>query len=127
MKCLIIYKCPICGNIICMLEDSGVVPVCCGKEMMLLEENTVEAVHEKHIPVLLCSGTNVQISVGEVMHPMTAQHYISHIFLLTDSNLFIRRLSFGDTPGTVFRLGENEKILAAYALCNLHGLWKCNV
>ncbi len=31
------YKCPLCGNVIKMIEDSGVVPYCCGEEMEIFD------------------------------------------------------------------------------------------
>ena len=42
MKELIMYRCEICGNLICMIEDSGVVPECCGAEMTRIVANTDE-------------------------------------------------------------------------------------
>ena len=47
-----VYRCPICGNMVEVLNPGGGTLVCCGKPMMLLEENTSDGAHEKHVPVV---------------------------------------------------------------------------
>lgn len=47
-----IYKCPLCGNIVEMLHTGAGQLVCCGQNMDLMEENTVDAAKEKHVPVI---------------------------------------------------------------------------
>ena len=46
------YKCPICGNVFAVIEDSGVVPVCCGKPMLHLNAMQTDGAAEKHVPVV---------------------------------------------------------------------------
>ena len=46
-------RCTMCGNLVGMVEDGGVTPVCCGKEMKVLKPNTTDAAKEKHVPALL--------------------------------------------------------------------------
>ena len=41
------YKCPICGNVFAVIEDSGVVPVCCGKPMLHLNAMQTDGAAEK--------------------------------------------------------------------------------
>lgn len=124
MNELILYSCPICGNLICMIEDSGVVPVCCGSEMTRIIANTVDADAEKHVPVMRREGVNVQILVGGLPHPMTPAHHISRIILLTNRGVYLRRLNPGDPAGTIFNIRIDEDVISVYAWCNLHGLWK---
>ena len=38
MENLKLYRCEICGNLICMIEDSGMVPECCGLEMTRVKD-----------------------------------------------------------------------------------------
>ena len=45
-----LYKCAHCGNIVEMVEDSGVNPVCCGELMQEMVPNTTDAAQEKHVP-----------------------------------------------------------------------------
>lgn len=123
MNSLTVYRCVTCGNLVQMLEDSGVVPICCGNQMELMQANSKEATLEKHVPVVTCDGTRVHICVGSVPHPMTEAHHLHWIVLLTDQGMYMRELKIGDAPECVFTINENEKIFSAYAYCNLHGLW----
>ena len=38
-----------------------------------------------------------------------------------------KTLKPGDKPEAVFALTEGDKAVAAYAYCDLHGLWSANV
>jgi hypothetical protein len=70
------YFCKHCGNLIGMIYDSGVNPVCCGEKMILLTPNTVEASNEKHLPVVSIDGNIVTVRIGSVDHPMVPEHFI---------------------------------------------------
>lgn len=118
-----LYRCSICGNLISMMEDHGPVPVCCGKNMKLVEENTVDASLEKHIPIVFRNGRDVNISVGSLPHPMDSIHYIEWIIMITDCGSYGRTLRPGNDPSVNFIIDENEKIKGVYAYCNIHGLW----
>jgi len=120
------FICEKCGNIIGMIEPSGVPVVCCGQKMTKLEAGVVEASREKHIPVVLLDGNTVKVTVGSVEHPMTAEHYISWIYLETDRGGQRKVLKPDDKPEVTFALAD-EKPIAVYAYCNLHGLWKAEI
>lgn len=124
MKELVMYRCNICGNLICMIEDSGVVPECCGEEMTRITANTEDASAEKHVPVMRREGVNVQILVGGLPHPMTPQHHISMIFLLTNKGVYMHRLTPDDAAEAIFNIRLDEDVISVYAWCNVHGLWK---
>ena len=47
-----IYKCVGCGNVIEVLHAGTCIPQCCGKPMQLMQENTVDAAKEKHVPII---------------------------------------------------------------------------
>lgn len=117
-----LYRCNICGNLVMVLNDSGVTPHCCGTEMEYLKVNTEDGVFEKHMPVVTLGAGWVQADVGNVLHPMKENHYIEWIAALTDSGLHIRELKPGDRPGAGFML-NGENLLSVYAFCNIHGLW----
>ena len=53
------YKCPICGNIITVIEGDINKVRCCGKEMEELKANTIDAATEKHVPSLCRSEDRV--------------------------------------------------------------------
>lgn len=118
------FKCNICGNIVAMVESSGVKIVCCGQNMTELVPNTSDGALEKHVPVIAVDGNKVQITVGSVQHPMTQEHYIKWILIHTDRGNQRKELKPEDAPVAEFILCEGEKLLEAYAYCNLHGLWK---
>lgn len=127
MKELVMYRCNVCGNIICMINNSGVTPVCCGEEMSRIEIHTKDEFSEKHVPVIQQNGCRVQVTVGEVPHPMTDAHHIEWIVLITSCGSHCCKVRSCDKASAVFYLCEYEKIEAAYAFCNLHGLWKMQV
>ncbi len=120
------YICEHCGNLIGMIHASGVPMMCCGQKMTKLEPGTVEASQEKHIPVIAVSDNTVSVTVGEVAHPMTAEHSIQWVYLQTDKGGHRKCLEVGADPCVNFAL-HDEKPLAAYAYCNLHGLWRAEV
>lgn len=126
MKEIKFYVCEHCGNLVGMIHDSGVNPVCCGQKMTALEAGTVEASREKHIPVVTVEGKTVRVVVGSVLHPMTAEHSIEWVYLQTDRGGQRKNLAPDTAPEVTFALTD-EKPLAVYAYCNLHGLWRADV
>ena len=122
------YVCKHCGNLIGMISDSGVNPVCCGEPMKLLKANTVDASGEKHLPIVTVEsddrGTRLSVKVGSVEHPMMDNHYIQWIFVETNKGGHRRALTPADKPEASFKLADDELPVAVYEYCNLHGLWK---
>ncbi|MBN1617084.1 MAG: desulfoferrodoxin [Spirochaetales bacterium] len=121
------YICKKCGNLVGMIQDSGVPMVCCGENMTALTANTSDGAKEKHVPVITVSGNTVTVKVGSVDHPMTAEHYIQWVYLETSKGAQRKCLSPNDAPVAVFTLTDDDKAIAAYEYCNLHGLWKASV
>ena len=62
--------------------------------------------------------------VGEVAHPMADVHFIEWIAIETTHGVQRKCLKPGQDPKAEFLLADGEKYIAAYAYCNLHGLWK---
>lgn len=120
------YICEHCGNIVGMIHSSGVPVVCCGEKMKKLEAGVVEASKEKHIPVVSVEGNEVKVNVGSVSHPMTKEHSILWVYLLTDKGGQRKCLDVDKEPTVTFAIAD-EKPLAVYAYCNLHGLWMCEI
>ncbi|MCI1208228.1 MAG: desulfoferrodoxin Dfx [Treponema sp.] len=116
------FICRHCGNIIGMIHSSGVKVVCCGEPMELLEPNTVDAAQEKHLPVITVKGDTVEVKVGSAPHPMVEDHWIQWIYIETEKGGQRKVLNPGDKPEAVFKLAD-DKLLAAFAYCNKHGLW----
>ena len=120
------YICEHCGNIVEMVNNAGVPLMCCGQKMNALEAGTVEASHEKHIPVAERVGNTVKVSVGSVEHPMAEEHSILWVELVTDKGVQRKSLEVGKPPVVSFELSDEDPI-EVYAYCNLHGLWKSEV
>ena len=117
-----VYKCEKCGNIVEVLHGDGAPLVCCGQDMTLLEENTVDAAKEKHVPVIEKVENGYKVSVGSVAHPMEEKHYIEFIELIADGKVYRQDLNPGETPEAFFCV--NAENVSAREYCNLHGLWK---
>lgn len=120
------YICKHCGNLVGMIHDTGVPVICCGEPMQALEPNTVEASQEKHVPVVTIEDNIVTVMIGSAPHPMLDEHWIEWIYLETEHGGQRKGLSPGDAPEAVFSL-ENDRPVAAYAYCNIHGLWKTEI
>ena len=116
------YICRHCGNLVEMVHDAKVPMVCCGEKLEELVPNTVEASGEKHIPVVEVKGSQVHVNVGSVDHPMVSEHFIEWVYVETENGGYRKELHPESAPHVVFELGE-DKPVAVYAYCNLHGLW----
>ena len=120
------YICKHCGNIVGLIHDSGVPLVCCGEKMSELVPNTTEGATEKHLPVVEMDGNVVKVSVGSVEHPSTEEHYIAWVYLQTAHGGQRKAIQPGEKPEVSFALQDDE-LIAVYAYCNLHGLWKTEI
>ena len=121
------YICEHCGNIIGKIHDAKVPVMCCGQKMTQLIPGTVEASTEKHIPVVSVDGNLVKVDIGSVPHPMIEEHFIPWVYLQTTTGGQRKNLTPGLAPTVTFALTDDEKPVAVYAYCNLHGLWKADV
>jgi superoxide reductase len=150
------YRCEKCGNIVALIKSGGGELTCCGQSMTKLEANSTDAAKEKHVPVLTNEGGKIKVAVGSVAHPMTAEHYIEWIALVTCSKIELIYLKPGMEPKAEFTYfagedeviftGKNDEIVpncegspcnfvyskpskkvTVYAYCNLHGLWKSDL
>lgn len=81
MRKMNFYICPVCGNIITSLNDTTF--SCCGKK---LTAETLQKAEEK---------LNIELIENEyyvtTSHPMTREHYISFVAVLTGDSLFIKK------------------------------------
>lgn len=118
------YICEHCGNIIAKVKDRGVPVMCCGQKMTELVPGTVDASHEKHVPVWRVEDGVVTVDVGAVEHPMQEAHHIEWVSLQTRQGNQRKQLLPGGKPVVRFAICEDDEVEAVYAYCNLHGLWK---
>ncbi|MFZ0241526.1 MAG: desulfoferrodoxin [Desulfobacterales bacterium] len=117
-----VYKCEACGNIVEVLHGGEGELVCCGKPMVQLKENTVDAAKEKHVPVIEKVDGGYKVKVGSAAHPMEEKHYIEWVELIADGKAYRQFLKPGQAPEAVFKIDAAGVTAREY--CNLHGLWK---
>ncbi|MBS5144156.1 MAG: desulfoferrodoxin [Butyricicoccus pullicaecorum] len=118
------YICNHCGNVVEKVVDHKIPILCCGEKMQLLDPSIRDGAGEKHIPVLSINGNIVKVSVGEVSHPMEEKHNIAFIALHTQNGVQRKNLLPSEAPEATFALADGDQVIAVYAYCNLHGLWK---
>lgn len=121
------YRCAHCGNIAIKPFDAGVPLVCCGEQMEALVANSTDAAKEKHVPVASVEGKCVRVQVGEAVHPMTPEHFIAMICLVTEKGYQIAPLSPEGEPVAEFAVAEGDNPVKVYEYCNLHGLWSVDL
>ena len=54
---------------------------------------------------------------------MLSEHFIEWVYVQTENGGQRKALKPDDKPNVTFCLGD-DKAVAVYAYCNLHGLWK---
>ena len=118
------YRCSHCGQIIAIVKKTGVPVICCGEPMKEIVPGIVDASLEKHVPVFEVKGGKVFVTVGAVPHPMLPEHYIEWVSIQTKYGNQRKELKPGDEPKVCFSICEDDEVLAVYAYCNLHSLWK---
>jgi len=120
------FICRRCDNLVGMIKDGGVPMECCTEDMDELVPNTVEASTEKHLPEVAVSGNGISVKVGSVPHPMEEAHHTSFVYVATERGGQLKCLKVGETPALSFSFSD-DKPVAVYAYCNLHGLWKTDI
>ena len=115
------------GTLLGVIHDGGGELLCCGQPMQELIANTAEGAQEKHLPVVKREGDDIVVDVGSVPHPMSEEHSINWVYLLTTKGGQRKNLPFDGRPVARFRLTDDDEPVSAYAYCNLHGLWKTDI
>lgn len=123
MKKLDVYKCEVCGNIIEVLNAGGGDLVCCGENMVAMEEKTADSSTEKHVPVIEDAENGIKVVVGSTLHPMEDAHHIQWIEVINGDWLNRKFLKPGEEPSAEFFVHKNETMVAR-EFCNVHGHWK---
>lgn len=120
------YRCRKCGKVMVLINDTKLPTVCCDEQMEEMIPGATDGAIEKHVPVIHPCGNKVTVTVGDKPHPMTKDHFIMWILLMTDRGIQKKYLCPNDIPSAKFLLLDDESIIGAYAYCNLHYLWKSN-
>ena len=101
MAKLSVFKCKKCGSMVVKINEGGCSDVA-------VEDGVIK------------------VKVGSVEHPMLDAHYITMIALETEKGVQAKFLKPGEAPAAEFTVVD-DKALAAYEYCNLHGLWKKDI
>lgn len=117
-----IYQCTICGHVVEVIKKGTPTLSCCGKHMEKLNEKSTELGHEKHLPVVESAQKGIVVRVGETPHPMTVEHHIVWIELLTDLKAYRIDLPLDVEPIAEFST-QGEPVTMVRAYCSVHGLW----
>ena len=120
------YVCKRCGNLVGFIHQSDVPMICCGEKLTELVPNTVEASAEKHLPEVTATATGISVQVGSAVHPMEEGHHITFIYVETEQGGQRKSLKISAEPKASFAFTD-DKPVAVYAYCNLHGLWKTEI
>lgn len=83
LKKICFYVCPVCGNIITSVSETGV--SCCGKKLKALTPEKAEETNRLNVEVI----ENEFFISSE--HEMTREHYISFIAFLTGDTFILRK------------------------------------
>ncbi len=118
------YLCEKDGTLVGLIHGGGGGLSCCGEPMKELIANTSDGTQEKHVPQVQVNGREVVVEVGSTHHPMSEDHSIQWVYLLTRQGGQRKILPVDGKPIAAFRLTDDDQPIAAYAYCNLHGLWK---
>ena len=118
------YRCSHCGQIVAIVKYTGAPLVCCGEPMKEIIPGTSDGAAEKHVPVCEVKDGKVTVCVGSVEHPMLPEHYIEWIAIQTKTGNQRKALKAGDAPKAEFYIAPDDEVVAVYAYCNLHSLWK---
>ncbi|EJO19296.1 putative superoxide reductase [Selenomonas sp. FOBRC6] len=102
---------------------------CAGAPLKAIVPNTVDAAKEKHVPVATYDATKneVHVTVGSVAHPMTEEHLIEYIILVTKKGVQRVDLTATNAPEVTFRLMDGDTPVKVLEYCNLHGLWQAEI
>lgn len=117
------YKCDICGRIYDSNEARDARPTCCGEPTHPHMANLDSKMEESHIPHIKVSDSYIDITVGNENHPMTTNHSIEWISLVTDSGERKINLKGGSRAQARFPLNSSY-LKSIFLFCSKHGLWK---
>lgn len=122
------YTCRFCGNLVAMINDTGRNIGCCGKNMTEVVPSAAELRDEKgekHTPIIENNRGTVRITVGPTgnRHPHTDEHFIGWVCLVTNQGSHRKTLSPDGEDFAEFILSKGERPIAAFAYCNLHGIY----
>jgi len=120
-----IYKCRHCGMVVQVLIAGEGDLVCCGDRMNRMEMNESETeLYEKHIPVFEDKDDRTIIKVGSVPHPMTEEHHIEFIEVLSEDKSWLKIKFLKHDEPAIMEVSKKYNANCAVEYCNIHGFYK---
>jgi len=119
-------KCPVCGARSFKEQDDALKTAADKAEVGESEKKHIPAITVVKKCGLIPGGCqDVHVKIGEIQHPMTAEHSIQHIDFYIDREFVSRVLLTPGklNPAAALHLKPVEGKIAAVGLCNLHGAW----
>jgi len=137
--------CKVCGHIVLNGVIPEKCPVCFSPKTAFEEKddaikepqdpNNLTDPEKKHTPKIVVvkecglisdSCKDVHVKVGEIQHPMQAEHFIGTIDFYIN-NEYISRIQLTPekvNPAGALHLNVKEGKITAVSSCNVHGCWK---
>ncbi len=134
--------CSVCGYIALTGEAPENCPVCGSPKTAFKEDENglqkaenpdkLEGLEQKHVPQISSTGCglvgdecgDVHVLMGEVVHPMEKDHFITHIDFYVDQQFAGRvELTVLSQPAASFHLKKTGGELSVVENCNKHGNW----
>jgi superoxide reductase len=130
------FICAKCGHV-AFDEAPERCPVCMAPKEAFEEKDAIKTIEdegpgEKHVPVIevkekctLSEGCkDIHVKVGDVLHPMEADHHIVWIDFYVDRKWVARsHLTPECNPAASLHLKIEPENLIVIEFCNLHGHW----
>ena len=117
-------KCPVCGAPKTSFEKKEVIKTA-QDEAKLSEKHTPVITVVKQCGLIPEGCQDVHVNVGEVLHPMLPEHYITTLDFYID-NEFLARVHLTPeklNPAAALHLKVKSGKLSVIEHCNLHGAW----
>lgn len=112
-----------------MVNDTGKRVCCCKENMDELVPDHKKELEAGHKPYIKESGGVVTVTVGneDKRHPMLPEHAVAWVCLVTTEGSHRKILRPDGTAEACFHLSPGEKVIKAFAYCNVHGIWVAEV
>lgn len=95
-----------------------------GVKMRELKPGESDGAGEKHVPAVKVEDGKLFVQIGDVVHPMLEEHYITNIWAeYPDGTVEKVALKPGEKPTAVFDVTDVNGKMKVYEYCNIHGLW----
>ena len=115
------YKCLICDNVIEIMHSGAGIVVCCNQNMELLKENIPQQENAHYAHIENINEITKKITFN---HPMTDEHHIEYIEVISNDKKYIKRkfLQNTDLAELTFKC-ECKEGFYVRLYCNKDGVW----